>query len=74
MPRISLEQAQAAKKSALRRFEKLESVTGVGITRVRGDYAVKLNVSEPIEPGVKFPSDIDGVPLKVEVTGAIRPR
>ena len=74
MPRISLEQAQAAKKSALRLFEKLGSVTGVGITRVRGDYAVKLNVSEPIGPGVELPADIDGVPLKVEVTGAIRAR
>jgi hypothetical protein len=74
MPRISLERAQAAKKAALHRFKKLASVTGVGITRVGGEYAVKLNLSEPIEPGVTFPSDIDGVPLCVEVTGAIRPR
>jgi hypothetical protein len=74
MPRISLAQAQAAKKSAVRRFENLASVTGVGITRVRGHYAVKLNLCEPIRPGVKLPSDIDGVPLKVEVTGPIRPR
>jgi len=73
-PRVSLEQAQAAKKSALRRFQKLDSVTGVGITRVRGDYAVKVNVSEPIGPEVKVPSAIDGVPLKVEVTGAVRTR
>jgi hypothetical protein len=71
--RISLERARAAKKSALRRFEKLDSVTGVGITRVDGDYAVKLNLSEPIE-GVEVPSAIDGVPLKVELTGSIRSR
>lgn len=69
---ISLERAQAAKKAALQRFKKLPSLTGVGITRVGGGYAIRLNLSEPIEPGVKFPADIDGVPLCVEVTGTIR--
>jgi hypothetical protein len=71
MPQISLEQAQAAKKTALKRFRKLGSV---GITRVRGEYAVKLNLVHPIAPGVTLPSDIEGVPLCVEVTGAVRPR
>lgn len=74
MPQISLERAQAAKKTALQRFKKLGHVTGVGITRVHGEYAVKLNLSEPVGPGVTLPSDIDGVPLRVEITGAIRPR
>jgi hypothetical protein len=74
MSHISLERAQAAKKAALQRFRKLGTVTGVGITRVRGEYAVKLNLSGPIDPGVELPSDIDGVPLRVEVTGSIRPR
>jgi hypothetical protein len=74
MSHITLERAQAAKKAALQRFKKLASLNGVGITRVNGGYAVKLNLSKPIEPGVKFPADIDGVPLHVEVTGIIRPR
>jgi hypothetical protein len=74
MARISLEQAQAAKRATLRRFEALASVTGVGITRVRGEYAVKLNLSEPPAPGTTLPRDIEGVPLRVEVTGRIRPR
>ena len=65
----SLERAQAAKKAALHRFKKLASLTGVGITGVAGGYAVKLNLSEPVEPGMKFPAAIDGVPLRVEVTG-----
>jgi hypothetical protein len=71
MRHISLERARAAKKTALQRFRKLGSV---GITRVQGEYAVKLNLSEPIEPGVKLPSEIDGVPLRVEVIGPVRPR
>lgn len=74
MPQISLDQAQAAKRTALRQFEKLGKVTGVGITRVGGEYAVKVNLSEPIEPGTEVPADIDGVPVRVEVTGTIRAR
>ncbi len=74
MPHISLDKAQAAKRTALRRFEKLGKVTGVGITRVKGEYAVKVNLSEPVDPGVELPTDIDGVPVRVEVTGTIRPR
>jgi hypothetical protein len=74
MTQISLQRAQAAKKAALQRFRKLATLTGVGITRVGGGYAVKLNLSEPVEPGMKFPADINGVPLRVEVTGTIRSR
>ena len=74
MPRTPLEKAQAAKRSALRRFEKLGKVTGVGITRVNGEYALKVNLSEPVKPGTELPTDIDGVPVRVEVTGTIRTR
>ncbi len=74
MPHISLDKAQAAKRPARQRFQKLGKVTGVGITRVKGEYAVKVNLSEPIEPGTELPADIDGVPVRVEVTGAIRAR
>ena len=39
-----------------------------------GDYAVKINLSEPVDPGIELPTDIDGVPVRVEVVGTIRPR
>jgi hypothetical protein len=71
MPQISLEQARAAKKRAVERFKNLGSV---GITRVRGEYAVKLNLTEPAAPDLQLPSEIDGVPLCVEVVGVVRPR
>jgi hypothetical protein len=74
MSRITLDEAQAAKKAALQRFERLGNVVGVGITRVNGEYAVKVNLSEPVGPGVELPTDIDGVPVHVEVTGSIRAR
>jgi hypothetical protein len=74
MPQVTLEKAQAAKKTVLRRFETLGKVVAVGITRVAGQYGVKVNLSEPVEAGTKLPTEIDGVPVHVEVTGSIRAR
>jgi hypothetical protein len=74
MTQVTLKRAQAAKKAALQQFERIGKVVGVGITRVAGDYAVKVNLSEPIQPGVELPTEIDGVPVRVEVTGPIRAR
>ncbi|HEX6973092.1 MAG TPA: hypothetical protein VF147_01760 [Vicinamibacterales bacterium] len=74
MPRISLDRAQAAKKVALKRFEPLGTLTGVGITRVEGEYAVKVNLSDAPDPSIEMPAEIDGVPLCVEITGEIKPR
>lgn len=72
MERVSLDQARAAKPAAFERFRSLASVVGVGITRVRDDYAVKINLGEPVKPGVILPDRINGVPVEVEVTGTAR--
>jgi hypothetical protein len=74
MARITLEQARAAKRAALQRFETIGKVVGVGITRVEGEYAIKVNLSEPVGPDTELPTEIDGVALRVEVTGIIRAR
>jgi hypothetical protein len=74
MSHVTLEQAKAAKKTAIRRFETIDEVVGVGITRVAGQYAVKVNLSEPVKPGTELPNEINGVPVRVEVTGSIRTR
>ncbi len=74
MRQVTLDRAQAAKAAALRRFKGVDEIVGVGITRVEGQYAVKINLSGPPPEHVKFPSDIDGVAVCVEVTGRIRPR
>lgn len=74
MPQVTLKQAQAAKQMALRRFQTIARVVGVGITRVAGEYAVKVNLSEPVEPGTELPTEIEGVPVRVEITGSIRTR
>jgi hypothetical protein len=70
-PEISLEQARAAKAEAVRRCAAIGAVTGVGLTRVGGSYAVKVNLSRSAE-GV--PTEIDGVPVTVEVAGPVRAR
>ena len=74
MPRVTLEQARAVKDAALRCFEKLGTVVGVGVTRVDGDYAVKINLREPLADEANAPAEIDGVPVRVEIVGPIRKR
>jgi hypothetical protein len=74
MAQITLERARAAKDAALRRFKAVDNVVGIGLTRIAGEYAVKVNLSEPAEDGVDLPSEIGGVPVRFEVTGSIRKR
>jgi hypothetical protein len=74
MEHISLDRARAAKPAALAVFRALASVVGVGITRVHDDYAVKVNLREPVEPGVVLPDEVEGVPVHVEVTGTAHAR
>jgi hypothetical protein len=71
---ITLKKAQAAKRAALVRLRSVAEVVGVGITRVGGEYAVKVNLREPVELGAKLPDSIDGVAVRVEITGPIRAR
>jgi len=72
MSAVSLERALAAKASALQQFGHLDALVGVGVTRVDGDYAVKINLRAPAD--VEFPTHIDGVPVRVEITGPIKVR
>ncbi len=74
MTSVTLDQARAAKAHAKSVFSPLATVVGVGITRHAGGYAVKVNLQSPPAKGVELPSDIDGVPVRVEVTGSIRKR
>jgi hypothetical protein len=68
---VSLERARAAKTKAKRRLGAAFEVVGVGLTRVGGRPAVKVNLAQP-PAGVTMPTQIDGVPLVFEVVGRIR--
>jgi len=73
MDNVTIEEARAAKAIALERFQSVAGVVGVGITKVRGDYAVKVNLAEPVGEGT-IPTHVHGVPVQVEITGSITPR
>jgi hypothetical protein len=68
----TLEQARAAKPRVHAVFERLARVVGVGVTRVDGGYAVKVNLQAAPPEGEPLPEHVDGVPVRVEVVGTIR--
>jgi hypothetical protein len=71
---ITLEQARAAKESAKALLAALPGVVGVGITKIGGDYALKVNLDAQLPKGVSAPERIGDVPVRVEVVGRITKR
>jgi hypothetical protein len=71
---ISLEHARAAKESAKVLLASLPGVVGVGITKLRDDYAIKVNLREPLPTGVSAPERIGDVPVCLDVVGKITKR
>ena len=41
---------------------------------VDGDYAVKVNLSKPIDAELTLPESVAGVPVKVEIVGNLSKR
>jgi hypothetical protein len=70
----SLDEARAAKAPAAEAFGRLAEVVGVGITRVGKGYGLKVNLSRQPRGASSLPSEIAGVPVRVEVVGKIRKR
>jgi hypothetical protein len=69
MNTCTLSQARAAKQQALKTLATLAPVTGIGITRIDQGYGLKVNLERA--PAAPLPSDVDGVPVRVEVVGKI---
>jgi hypothetical protein len=72
MATISRDQAQAAKAEALDVFSRIGEVLGVGISKVGPDYVLKVNLRTA--PSREPPTEVGGVPVLVELVGAVRPR
>lgn len=70
----SVDEARAAKKRAMDVFKHLAPVVGIGITKIDGGYGVKVNLRDKPKATVLLPEAIDGVPVRVEVVGAIPKR
>ncbi|WP_157368951.1 hypothetical protein [Zavarzinella formosa] len=69
---ITLEQARAAKPLAAMAFAPLATVVGLGITRIGTGYGIKVNLQSQPSGKTTLPTEIDGVPVQVEVTGQPR--
>jgi hypothetical protein len=70
----TLEQARAAKKAAQSVFARLAKGAAIGITRRGRGYGLKVNVPHPLRADAVAPTEIGGVPVKIEVVGPIRKR
>lgn len=66
--------ARAQKVHAAEVFGQVGEVVGVGITRMSDGYGLKVNLRDEPAAGVQLPEDVNGVPVRVEVTGPIRKR
>ena len=69
-----LAKVRAAKPAAEKIFTDLLGEVAVGITRVRGEYALKVNLKSPPDPAVALPASVNGIGVCVEVTGPITKR
>jgi len=67
-----LDRARAAKARAHAVFSKLGNVVGVGITTIGSEYGLKINLAAPPPTSSALPTEVDGVPVRVEVVGPIR--
>lgn len=74
MSKVTLKRAQAAKREVQRLASRIDKAAAVGITRIGEVYGVKVNLSTPLEDRSAIPTEIDGVQIRVEVVGQIRPR
>lgn len=72
MSGLSLERAREAKRQLAERFDALPQLRGIGVAVLDDGYGVKLNLSE-LPGDCTIPSEIDGVPVVVEIVGRIEP-
>ncbi len=68
---VTIERARAAKAQLLGQLADLRQVNGVGLVRLGQGYAVKINLSEPLEDEKAMPLEVDGVPVVVDLVGRI---
>jgi len=55
-------------------LDRLDEVVGVGVTRIDDDHGLNMKLREQLAADSQLPRKVNGVPVKVEVIGAIRTR
>lgn len=73
---VSLKEVRAAKERAAQVFSLLVGAeVAVGITCLGDDsFALNVNLTSEPDPDVELPTEVEGVPVQVEVVGKIRKR
>lgn len=67
----TIDQARAAKQRASALLAGERRVNGIGVGRVEGGFCVRVDLLEPL-PSSAVPSVLDGVPVRMTVTGPAR--
>jgi len=67
-----LQKARTAKEEVVEKFGKLKNVSGVGITKRNGKYAVKINLSKALTKRTKVPKDVNGVEVILKIIGEVK--
>jgi len=70
MKDCALDEVRAVKAEAQKAYGQLARVVGVGITRIGDGYGLKINLESA--PAAAVPTAFKGVPVRVEVVGAIK--
>lgn len=69
---VGLEQARQAKRRLGELLGADDRISGIGLSRVGAGYLVKVNLAVP-EAAAVVPASLDGVAVRTEVVGTIRP-
>ena len=72
MADVTIEMARKAKTLVRDLAAGLTQVSGVGLSRIDGSYAVKVNLREACK--LDIPAQVNGVPVVCEYTGPISVR
>lgn len=67
-----IECARHAKEVGRKVFPRFGKVAGVGLTKRKGTYAVKVNFAEAPSTPDAIPRQIEGVPVIYQVVGQVR--
>lgn len=70
----ALQKVRAAKPFAEKIFTDLLGEVAIGITRVGDAYGIKVNLVSAPDRTIELPSTVNGIPVRIEVTGPIKKR
>lgn len=73
MGTVDLQQALAAQDRLERVLQGQGAVRGIGVTRADGGFLLKVNLLDDTARDI-VPAEIDGVTVRVQVTGRVRKR